>query len=457
MRQKETTKLVQHISQSTKNAKGLRSFKSISKKLLKEAVKETKRTVPNSQKEEKAQTTTNLHSINYLINEQLTRKEPSKPEAMDDLEEHLMENYCLRYNLLSGITEYKLNNAPSSCYKGVDKREENTLFIELERAGIECRERDFHRFIHSAYIPPYHPFQEYLKELPQWDQTDRLTDLAKRVSSDENWIENFHRWMLALTIQWIGITGEHANSTAPILISEEQGWMKSTFCMSLMPKQLRPYYTDQIDISKNSQERKLAVMGIINLDEFDRLSPKHMAQLKNLMQLSVLNMKQAYHQNYQQLPRIASFIGTSNRKDLLTDPTGSRRFICVEVEHPIDCTHIDLDQIYAQLVSELRSGARYWFNHEEEAIIQEHNKKYYRITPEEELFRSHFRAPEPNEKYLLLSLSEIMTTIQHYHNSVMRNLNLSRFGSTIVAAGIERIHTKEGNRYKVVKINPSRR
>jgi predicted P-loop ATPase len=32
-----------------------------------------------------------------------------------------------------------------------------------------------------------------------------------------------------------------------------------------------------------------------------------------------------------EMRRYASFIATSNQKDLLTDPTGSRRFICIEV------------------------------------------------------------------------------------------------------------------------------
>jgi predicted P-loop ATPase len=79
-------------------------------------------------------------------------------------------------------------------------------------------------------------------------------------------------------------------------------------------------------------ERRLAEMGLLNLDEFDKFSPAKMPLLKNLMQMASLSLCKAYQKNYRVLPRIASFIGTSNRKDLLTDPTGSRRFICVKVE-----------------------------------------------------------------------------------------------------------------------------
>lgn len=90
-------------------------------------------------------------------------------------------------------------------------------------------------------------------------------------------------------------------------------------------------------------ERRLAEMGLLNLDEFDKFSPAKMPLLKNLMQMASLSLCKAYQKNYRSLPRIASFIGTSNRKDLLTDPTGSRRFICVEVERPIDCEAIEYD------------------------------------------------------------------------------------------------------------------
>ena len=372
--------------------------------------------------------------------------------SVDKMEEYLQEHYLLRYNQLTEMTEYRKKSEPKEAFKVLDWRESNTLFIQLDKAGVKCTEHELMRYLHSAYIPPYHPFQLYLDGLPEWDLVDRVTDLARRVSNDTYWIHCFHRWLLAVTAQWKGVDSRHANSTAPLLISEQQGWMKSTFCRSLMPKELSAYYTDQMDVTKNYQEKKLAVMGLINLDEFDRLSPRHMAQLKNLMQLSALNMKKAYKQHFQQLPRIASFIGTSNRKDLLTDPTGSRRFICVEVEKPIDCTHIDLEQVYAQLLFELNGGAQYWFSKEEEAQIQAHNEAFYRATPEEELFRAHFRAPKPDEEGEQLSLDQILGILQSHHKGLMRNLNLARFGTAIVAAGITRTHSRVGNRYCVVQV-----
>ena len=64
---------------------------------------------------------------------------------------------------------------------------------------------------------------------------------------------------------------------------------------------------------------------------------------------------------FDRLPRIASFIATSNSHELLSDPSGSCRFLCVEVERPIDSTGIDHAQTYAQLKDMLLGGGRHWF------------------------------------------------------------------------------------------------
>ena len=372
----------------------------------------------------------------------------------DKMKRYLNAHYEFRYNVLSEINEFRPKGEDLLTFRILGKRELNALCMEIQSAGIPCWDRDVARYIHSTLVEDYHPFFLYIQELPKWDGEDRLTDLAQRVSTEAYWVKHFHRWMLALMAQWMGKNTTYANCVAPLLVSEEQGWLKSTFCKSLMPESLQAYYTDQIDLSANGRlEGKLAVMGLINLDEFDRLSSRALAKLKNLMQLSSLNIRKSYQKNYSQLPRIASFIGTSNRKDLLDDPTGSRRFLCVEVEHRIDCTDIDLSQIYAQLKAELEAGERYWFISEEEQEIQFHNEAFYQVHPEEELFRNHFRVPSEGEMCEMLSLSDILEALKEKHGSLLRNVSMVKFGNALVASGVERVHTKFGNRYKLVRVD----
>ena len=94
---------------------------------------------------------------------------------------------------------------------------------------------------------------------------------------------------------------------------------------------------------------------------------------------------------------MGSFIGTSNQKDLLTDPSGSRRFICVEVTGVIDTTQpIDYEQLYAQAMHEIYHGERYWFDSEDEKIMTENNREFEQTPAILQLFqfdyliKSHF-------------------------------------------------------------------
>ena len=291
-----------------------------------------------------------------------------------------------------------------------------------------------------------------MEDLSQWDGVDRLTQLALRVSDCPHWVQGFHTWMLGLAAQWSGLAGIHANSVAPVLVSQEQGRQKSTFCKSLMPTVLRRYYLDNLKLTSQGQaERLLAEMGLLNMDEFDKYTENKMPLLKNLMQMSDLNILKAYQQSFRQLPRVASFIGTSNRFDLLTDPTGSRRFLCVEVKRTIDCTHIEHDQIYAQLKAELLAGRRDWFTKEEEQVLQAQNAAFYRVCPAEDVFHSYFRVASPGEKSLDLTAAQIFRELQQKNSAAMRSVNPMRFGQVLLKAGVVRRHTEYGNVYQVVR------
>ena len=371
-----------------------------------------------------------------------------------DIEEFLTSRYDFRYNLLTDETEFRPAGQRSAAFTPVGKRELNTFCIEAHAEGIPCWDKDLNRYVYSTYIPAYHPFLLYMDELPDWDGKDRLTALACRVSSRPHWVRGFHTWMLGLASQWMGVSGLHANSVAPVLVSREQGRRKSSFCRALMPDVLTRYYADNLKLTSQGQaERMLAEMGLLNMDEFDKYADNKMPLLKNLMQMSVLNIRKAYQQNFRQLPRIASFIGTSNREDLLVDRTGSRRFLCVSLEHAIDCvTPVEHEQLYAQLKAELLSGERSWFNKEEEQAIQQHNALFYKHIPEEEVFRLCFRfatQEDHPQKVLTLSATQLFERMKSAHPSVMRGMTAYSLSRILPQLG-ERVHTAKGNVYRVV-------
>ncbi|WP_300729523.1 VapE domain-containing protein [uncultured Bacteroides sp.] len=369
------------------------------------------------------------------------------------LREFLTSKYQFRFNEITGVTEFKPIESDAATYRPVGVRELNSLCLDAHDAGINCWDKDLVRFVKSTHVGSYHPFRLYMDTLPEWDGTDYVTPLARRVSVQRLWPKRFHRWMLGVAVQWMGITRLHANSAAPLLVSEKQGMGKSTFCRSLLPPSLSAYYTDSFDMgSKGNAEQKMSCMGIINLDEFDKIPARKMPLLKNLMQMATLNLRKAYEGHFSALPRIASFIGTSNTRRLLTDPTGSRRFLCVEVKQPIDSSDIPHDQLYAQLKHELLAGERYWFSKAEELDIQSDNLAFYRFPTQEMAFRSCFRAARADEPGRKLSLKEIQRVMADRFPALMVQVNDKEFARQLMSWGVKRVHTRLGNCYQVVKL-----
>jgi predicted P-loop ATPase len=402
-------------------------------------------------------------------------KKAKSCSLMQEVTAFLTSRYRFRFNVLTEETEVAdaanitniVNNIPDTHlrYAKVDERWMNSLSMEAIETGIDCWDRDIQRFVRSRRISEYHPFTAYFEQLPEWDGKDRVSALARRVSDNPVWVNGFHRWMLGLSAQWMQFRSDanntnransinRANSVAPLLVSSRQGLGKSTFCRLLMPDALKAYYTESYDLgSPASAEAKLAACGLINLDEFDKLSASKMPLLKNLMQTSALNIRKVYKRSASALPRIASFIGTSNREDLLVDRTGSRRFLCVSLEHAIDCvTPVEHEQLYAQLKAELLSGERSWFNKEEEQAIQQHNALFYKHIPEEEVFRLCFRfaTKEDNpQEVLTLSATQLFERMKSAHPSVMRGMTAYSLSRILPQLG-ERVHTAKGNVYRVV-------
>lgn len=371
---------------------------------------------------------------------------------LEELQNFLFGKYDFRYNVLTEMPEYKAKNEET--FRMVDKRVMNSLCIQAMMHDIECKDIDIKRLIFSEQIPSHHPFKEYVSSLPEWDGTDRVTMLGARVSGNGTWLNGFHQWMLGMVAQWMGYPARCANAVAPLLVSTEQGMCKSTFCSILLPEELRMFYTDKFDITSTSGcEQKLSTFGLINMDEFDRYTEKMMATLKNLMQMKRLNYRKCFRSYYSDLPRIASFIGTSNEKSLLTDMSGSRRFLCIEVEKPIDCTPPNYEQLYAQLKWELEHGKRYWLSKEEEAEIQKQNLSFYKHSPEEEAFYKLFRLSKENEPCFKMTATDIFHILQKRFPAIFRGSNPRNIGKVMTKIGAKKVHTEYGSVYQVVKVS----
>ena len=97
-------------------------------------------------------------------------------------------------------------------------------------------------------------------------------------------------------------------------------------------------------------------------------------------------------------------------------------------------------------------GERYWFTTEEERAIQKHNKLFYRQLPEQEVFFKCFRLPKEGEEGVRLSAMEIYCKLQKNFPAALRGSNPNSFAKLLMGLGVERVHTRYGNQYRVVTL-----
>ena len=266
---------------------------------------------------------------------------------------------------------------------------------------MKCWDKDISRYVNSSDIELYEPMNDFLDNLPNWDGKDRVEELARRIKTDyEEWPHLFHIWMRSMVAMWRGKGQLTGNALVPVLIGR-QGCGKTSFCRILLPRTQREYYNDRINF-KNESDLNLGLtsFALINLDEFDKITQQQQIVLKYLVSTSDLKYRPPYGKAYSYHRRYASFIGTTNESTPLTDPSGSRRFICVTVEGDIDfTTPIEYEQLYAQLEHEVSvQRLRYHLTREEESALMEHNLQYQRLSQIGEQLLAIFDKPEGTSK-----------------------------------------------------------
>lgn len=376
------------------------------------------------------------------------------------MQRFLSARYRFRQNELTGSVEYVEINRYVSTWKPFTERDRNTICMEALRAGIEVWDKDIKRYVNSTLIELYDPISEWIMNLPQWDGKDRVGELISTVKSDwEMWPEMFRVWLRSMVSQWRGMNNMYG-ATMVLMLTGKQGTGKSTFCKRLLPPELGAYYVDRLDFTnKKEAERALMRFCLINLDEYDQISPRQTAFLKHMLQKSSVMYRKMYQDDIEQRKRYAAFCATTNSYAPLTDPTGSRRYLVVEVTDVIDHSYtIDYQQLYAQVVYEIKHDQPSYFDAGMERMIQNHNGNYTEEIPLTTMFDNTFVvAPhrplahgeklESNERLELTSTEILLELKERYKSSISINRSTStQLGKYLSSRGIHSI-LHDGRRY----------
>ena len=369
----------------------------------------------------------------------------------------LESRYDFRYNTVMKYVEYLPKDKGWYGYRPVEPRVQKRMTLEVQLADIRVSIKDVRNFLESDYIKNYNPIEEYLFQCyDKWDGKDHIRALARTVpTANPHWADWFYTWFLGMVDQWRGYSHrQYGNSVAPLLISK-QGYNKSTFCRRLLPPELQWGYSDNLILSEKRQVyQAMAQFMVINLDEFNQISPQvQQGFLKNLIQLPTLKYKPPYGSHVMEFPRLASFIATSNMKDILSDPSGNRRFIGVELTGPIDVSvRPNYQQLFAQALSALNNGEKSYFDAQQVKLIMKSNSQFEIIQPIDQYFLLYFELVDNEKEGDYLTAAEIFDYLKKQIGSSLKVNSLMGFGRKLAnMSELKHKRFADGMKYLVKK------
>lgn len=325
------------------------------------------------------------------------------------VEAHLESLYDFRLNVVTGSLE--ISKKDNSEYKNAEDYDLSSVYREMQHKGINYSYEKLHTLLNSDFIPLYDPFTEYFEALPTWDGTDYIKQLADTIKlTDETkrdyWNLCLRRWLIASAAC---ATNENiTNEVSPIFYGS-QGKGKTKWFNRLVPPALDPkkyLFVGTINDDKDSK-LQLASKMLINLDELGSLNREEIGYLKSLYSLTHITIREPYMRRSRALTRRASFVGSIDREEFLTDLSGTRRFLTFSVSN-VDYQHtVDMDKVYAQAYSLFKQGERFYFDETEIKTINTNNEDF-RLKPlEEDLFFRYFAKPLNAAQTVLLTTTEI--------------------------------------------------
>lgn len=383
----------------------------------------------------------------------------SKTATVEEIKSFLDGHISLRFNEITSRVEYEIpaDNTDAHRFMPVNDRIVNSLWSQMStitRVNIQ----DMYRVIESDYVPVFNPFKEYLNNLSKPGEQDYIRELAQtvRVKGGEQeqklWHLYLKKWLVGMVASWI--SEDVVNNVILVLIGE-QGAYKTTWFNYLLPPPLKQYFYTKTNANRMSKDDilTLAQYALVCCEELDTMRPAELNQLKAAVTMPSIDERAAYAHYHEHRKHIASFCGTGNNTQFLSDPTGNRRWLPFEVEsilspreHPFH-----YEGIYSQALALYESGFQYWFTKEEIQELNRHNKQFETPHLEHELVDLYFRRPIDSELGEFISVARALQMIS---NGISQKLSAVNVGRAFSDLGFKRVRTNSSRGFIVVCRTP---
>jgi predicted P-loop ATPase len=374
-----------------------------------------------------------------------TTKTPKAKTKRQEVEDYLSYRFVFRYNVLNGRIEY--TGKASNKFECLEDYSLNSIIRQIDsEAGISTSPDKLKVILKSDFTPCFNPLQAYFKSLakPRNSETPTIQALANTVTVEKPQLFTLSltKWLVA-SVANAFITDGCQNHTC-LVLTGTQGSFKTTWLNMLCPTDLLKYlYCGKINLDNKDTLILLGEKFIINLDDQLRtLNKKDGETVKTLITQGNVTVRRPYDALFSELPRIASFVGSVNGNDFLSDPTGSRRFLPFEAQQ-IDieaAQRVDINQVWAEAYALYQQDYKYWFTASETAELFENNEAFQVHTQEYESLLEYYQpATEGDSATTYLTTSNIQNNLKNFTRQDIRTKQL---GEALRKAGFSRQNKK---------------
>lgn len=422
-----------------------------------------------------------IHSCYNQTQQHATRPQPATQRSvgrprtyasLEEIEQYLHTQAEFRRNTATGDIEFR--PLPECCipaanldlnpegYALLTDVDANEFYRNIGRDNLPARSvDDFWRIFHSYFSTPFDPFRSYFEALPEWHadtDPDYIAQLAATIRTNapgDLFERSLRKWLVGMVAC---LLTDAANDNILALIGRP-GIGKTSFFQRLLPEQWqREYFCIKHDNSFADKDARIQLTRnvLVCMEETDTLRRKDNTQLKSVSTDRYLHVRIPYERGDSVLRHCASLCATGNDVEILTDPTGNRRWLIFEVtdmDNPYTYT-LPYEGLYAQIYALWKSGFRYYCEPSEIAELDSYRQQFEAPSLEEELVSTWIRHPEPGKPYEFLNASAIIGWLNSDEVGNRNHLNPVTIGRALRKLGFEKKSVGTAKGYRVVRLSP---
>jgi predicted P-loop ATPase len=367
--------------------------------------------------------------VEQVYNSNFTEVKTDKDDNIEVIETFIKRECQIRYNEIT--LKYEREEKP------MNDRDFNSLYLNCKKVVPEVSKDLFLSCIDSDRTPIYNPIKEFFAKYKSRKPERLIETLAESIitnSKDQDYHHYFIRkWMIGCVAMW----HKKHSPLMLILAGDKQNTGKSYFFRHLLPQEMQSYYAEAELTGDKDENLLMCSKMIIMNDEMSNKSKRDITVMKKLCSTEWFNLRKPYGRLSEDFRRIAGLCGTSNSLELISDPTGNRRIIPIEVLQINHAKYNSIDKIdlWMEAYHAYKAGEEHQLNSKDIEKLNRNTDKYEEASPEFELLTQYYKPALESDFPTYVTNTEIKSYLE---KASQQRLSSKKLGMELKKIGFKK-------------------